>query len=54
MIFLTKPREAAAESIHEWRNRDRTADDLVEDEAVEAGDDGAPQAPGTSGETPRA
>ena len=36
IIFLSKPRETASTSIYEWRNRDRTADDVVEDEAVEA------------------
>lgn len=36
VILLAKPREAAAESIYDWRNRNRTADDLVEDDAVDA------------------
>lgn len=35
VIFLAKPREAASTSIYEWRNRKRTADDEVEDAAVE-------------------
>ncbi len=39
VIFLSKPRAVASESIYEWRNRDRTADDIVEDEAVEAAED---------------
>lgn len=34
MLVLSKPRERASESIHEWRNRDRTADDIEEDEAL--------------------
>jgi len=36
VIFLAKPREAAAESIYEWRNRSRSADDVAEDDAVDA------------------
>lgn len=37
VIFLARSRSTASESIYEWRNRDRTADDIVEDEAVDAG-----------------
>ena len=36
VLLLAKPREAASASIYEWRNRDRTADDIVEDESVDA------------------
>ncbi|QIM15739.1 DUF4229 domain-containing protein [Leucobacter insecticola] len=36
IIFLSKPRAVASESIYDWRNRERTADDIVEDEAIEA------------------
>ncbi|MFD5601265.1 DUF4229 domain-containing protein [Leucobacter sp. NPDC058333] len=36
VIFLSRPRATASESIYEWRNRDRTADDIVEDEATDA------------------
>lgn len=36
IIFLSKPRETASESIYEWRTRGRTHDDIVEDEAVDA------------------
>ncbi|GAA2188884.1 hypothetical protein GCM10009786_19740 [Leucobacter alluvii] len=36
VIFLARPRSTASESIYDWRNRDRTPDDIVEDEAVEA------------------
>ncbi len=36
VIFLSKQRSAASESIYEWRNRERTADDIVEDEYVDA------------------
>lgn len=56
VIFLARSRSTASESIYDWRNRDRTADDIVEDEAVEAGGapettqspeaDSAPQSPG--------
>lgn len=35
VIFLSKQRGEASTSIYEWRNRDRTADDIVEDELVE-------------------
>ncbi len=36
VIFLSQQRGAASESIYEWRNRERTADDLLEDEDVDA------------------
>lgn len=36
VIFLAKPRDTASTSIYEWRNRDRTHDDIVEDDAVDA------------------
>ena len=36
VIFLSKPREVASESIYDWRMRDRTADDVFEDDAIEA------------------
>lgn len=35
VIFLGKSRSAASESIYDWRTRDRTADDIVEDEALD-------------------
>lgn len=38
VIFLARSRSTASESIYEWRNRDRTADDIVEDEAVDSRD----------------
>lgn len=36
IIFLSRPRDAASESIYEWRNRDRTPDSIIEDEAADA------------------
>lgn len=36
VIFLSRSRDTASESIYEWRMRSRTADDIVEDEAVDA------------------
>nr|WP_255529517.1 DUF4229 domain-containing protein [Leucobacter edaphi] len=48
IIFLSKPRATASESIYDWRNRDRTADDIVEDDAVESADAHATSAPATS------
>lgn len=36
VIFLSKPREAAASGIHEWRNRDRTHDDIAEDDVLDS------------------
>ncbi|WP_053385225.1 DUF4229 domain-containing protein [Leucobacter celer] len=36
LLLLSKPREVASESIYEWRHRDRTADDIAEDEAIAA------------------
>lgn len=53
VLFLSKPREQAAQSIVDWRNRDRTADDIAEDAAIEA-EDAATEAnptPATSGTT---
>lgn len=35
LIFLSKPREMAAQGVYDWRNRDRTEDDIVEDAAVD-------------------
>lgn len=36
IIFLSKPRETASESVYAWRHRTRTVDDIVEDSAVDA------------------
>lgn len=36
VIFLSKQRQTAAQSIQTWRDRDRTPDDVVEDTAVES------------------
>lgn len=36
VIFLAKPREAASTGIHEWRNRDRTHDDIAEDDVLDS------------------
>ena len=47
VIFLARSRATASESIYDWRNRDRTADDIIEDEAIDAGADTATDAPGT-------
>ena len=48
VIFLSKQRSEASTSIYEWRNRERTADDIVEDAAfdspVDAGSEGSPPA----------
>ncbi len=42
IIFLSKPREAASVGVYEWRHRDRTADDIAEDAALDgASPDGA-------------
>ncbi|GAB2556612.1 hypothetical protein GCM10027033_12400 [Leucobacter ruminantium] len=38
ILLLSKQRATASESIYDWRNRTRTADDIVEDEAVDAAD----------------
>lgn len=46
IIFLSKPRATASESIYDWRTRDRTADDIVEDEAVDISDADASRAVG--------
>lgn len=35
IIFLSKQREVASASVHEWRNRERTADDIAEDAALD-------------------
>jgi hypothetical protein len=34
VIFLSRPRETAATSVYDWRNRDRTVDDIAEDAAL--------------------
>ncbi|WP_241488050.1 DUF4229 domain-containing protein [Leucobacter japonicus] len=47
VIFLSRSRATASESIYDWRNRDRTADDIVEDEAVDAEADATPAASGS-------
>ena len=36
ILLLSKPRATASESIYDWRNRDRTHDDIVEDDAIDA------------------
>jgi hypothetical protein len=36
VIFLSRQRGTASTSIYDWRNRDRTADDIVEDEALDS------------------
>lgn len=44
VIFLSKPRQEAARSIQRWREKDRTPDDIVEDEAIDGGAaDSAPE-----------
>lgn len=42
IIFLSKPRATASESIYDWRNRERTADDIVEDDATDPASATAP------------
>lgn len=39
IIFLSRPRDTASESIYDWRNRDRTPDSVLEDDAVDAASD---------------
>ena len=38
VIFLSRQREVASASIYAWRHRDRTADDIAEDTALDAAD----------------
>lgn len=38
VIFLNRQRSAASESIYTWRTKERTEDDVIEDEAVDAAD----------------
>lgn len=40
ILLLSRSREQASESIYDWRNRDRTEDDIVEDAAVDRGSEG--------------
>ncbi|MBO1901575.1 DUF4229 domain-containing protein [Leucobacter weissii] len=35
VILLSRLRETAAKGVYDWRHQDRTADDIVEDEAIE-------------------
>ena len=54
VIFLSRPRAQAAQSIADWRNRDRTADDIEEDSMLDAeGEALANEAPANEAE-PRA
>lgn len=39
LLFLSKRRDAASESIYDWRQRTRTADDILEDEVIDALDE---------------
>lgn len=48
VIFLSKQRGAASTSIYDWRNRERTADDIAEDAALEATEGTADEAPNDS------
>ncbi len=49
VIFLSKQRGEASTSIYEWRNRERTADDIVEDEALDSLADATTEtSPGTT------
>lgn len=41
IIFLSRQRETAAQSIQAWRDQGRTADDIVEDTAVDATENAA-------------
>lgn len=41
VIFLARPRAIAAQSIVDWRNRDRTVDDIEEDDALDGGSTGS-------------
>lgn len=36
VLLLSKYREAASRSIHEWRNSERTADDIFEDSEIDS------------------
>lgn len=41
VIFLSRSREVAAESIYDWRNRNRTPDDIAEDAEIAASAEGS-------------
>lgn len=45
VIFLSKQRDEASTSIYEWRMRDRTADDIDEDAALDATATGTTEQP---------
>lgn len=51
IIFLSNPRNTASASIYDWRNRERTPDSIVEDEAVEAVEAGEANDAAHAGET---
>ncbi|MFV0435184.1 MAG: DUF4229 domain-containing protein [Leucobacter sp.] len=38
VLLLSKPRDAASESIYAWRTKGREHDDIVEDEAIDEAD----------------
>lgn len=50
IILLAKPRATASESIYTWRNRDRTTDDVIEDDAIDSSEDPAHVSKGVSSE----
>ena len=55
VIFLSKQRGTASSSIYDWRMRDRTKDDIDEDEALDSAiHQAAPEAAVSAPETPTA
>nr|WP_245190275.1 DUF4229 domain-containing protein [Leucobacter exalbidus] len=54
MLVLSRPREQAAQSIVDWRNRDRTADDIAEDAVLDGDAEDAVDAATEAAATPAA
>lgn len=50
VLLLSKSREVASESIYDWRNRERTADDIIEDDAMDAAEAAGGDAEPVAGE----
>ncbi len=53
VIFLRKSRDGASEAIYEWRTREKTVDDIAEDEILDSSDEHEDD-PATNNDVPAA